>query len=90
VAGPYHRNNQAILDLMQVWRGSADNARALVARRGIDYVLICPGLSESTMYSSQAKKGFYMQLAGGKVPVWLQPIQLPKDSPYRMWRVVKQ
>ena len=90
VAGPYHRNNQAILDLMQVWRGSADNARALVARRGIDYVLICPGLSESTMYSSQAKKGFYMQLAGGKVPAWLQPIQLQKDSPYRMWRVVKQ
>jgi hypothetical protein len=88
VAGPYHRNEAAILDLMKVWRGSEANARAMVARRGIDYVLICPGLSESTMYRSGAPNGFYMQLAKGKVPGWLQPIQLPKNSPYRMWRVV--
>lgn len=89
VAGPYHRNQDAILDLVRVWRGSAENARRMVARRGIDYVLICPGLSESTMYSSGAPKGFYVQLAKGEVPVWLQPIPLPKDSPYRMWRVVR-
>jgi hypothetical protein len=87
VAGPYHRNEAAILDLVRVWRGSAENARQMVARRGIDYVLICPGLSESTMYSSGAPKGFYVQLAKGQVPGWLQPIPLPKDSPYRMWRV---
>jgi hypothetical protein len=90
VAGPYHRNEAAILDLVRVWRGSAENAREMVARRGIDYVLICPGLSESTMYSSGAPKGFYVQLAKGDVPAWLQPIPLPKDSPYRMWRVVGQ
>lgn len=90
LAGPYHRNQAAILDLVHVWRGSERNARETVARRGVDYVLICPGLSESTMYSSEAPKGFYMQLVQGKVPTWLQPIQLPKDSPYRMWRVVKR
>ncbi len=81
VAGPYHRNEAAILDLVRVWRGSAENARQMVARRGIDYVLICPGLSESTMYSSGAPKGFYTQLAKGEVPAWLQPIPLPKGSP---------
>lgn len=89
VAGPYHRNQQAILDVMKTWRGSEENARRTVFGRGIDYVLICPGLSESTVYSSAAPNGFYMQLAKGKVPNWLQPIELPKDSPYRMWRVVK-
>jgi hypothetical protein len=90
VAGPYHRNGEAIVELMKVWRGTADNARQVVARRGIDYVLICPGLSESTMYSAAAPKGFYMQLAKGTVPAWLEPVALPKNSPYKMWRVVKR
>jgi hypothetical protein len=65
------------------------NAREIIARRGIDYVLICPGLSETTIYSAEAPNGFYKQLIAGKVPAWLQPVQLPKDWPYKMWRVVK-
>ncbi|HEY6917255.1 MAG TPA: AcrB/AcrD/AcrF family protein, partial [Allosphingosinicella sp.] len=89
VAGPYHRNVQAILDVQHAFRGSADAAHAIVARRGIDYVLICPNLSESTIYRTQAPKGFYVQLANGQVPAWLTPVALPADSPYRMWRVVK-
>jgi hypothetical protein len=48
-----------------------------------------PGLSETTIYSSEAPNGFYKQLIAGKVPAWLQPVQLPKDWPYKMWRVVK-
>jgi hypothetical protein len=89
VAGPYHRNGRDILDVMRAFRGSEQAARATVERRRIDYVLICPGLSESTVYSSQAKHGFYMQLAKGKVPAWLEPVPLPAKSPYRMWRVVR-
>jgi hypothetical protein len=89
VAGPYHRNGRDIIDVMRAFRGSAENARATVERRGIDYVLICPGLSESTIYSSQAKQGFYMQLVRGRIPAWLQPVPLPAKSPYRMWRVVR-
>lgn len=87
VAGPYHRNQAAIIELMKTWRGSAENARRTVARRGIDYVLICPSLSESTIYSAEAPNGFYAQLAKGEVPAWLDPIALPADSPYKMWRV---
>jgi hypothetical protein len=89
VAGPYHRNGRDIIDVMRAFRGSANNARATIERRRIDYVLICPGLSESTIYSSQAKGGFYTQLAAGKAPAWLEPVPLPAKSPYRMWRVVR-
>jgi hypothetical protein len=89
VAGPYHRNQEDILDVMRGFRGSAENARQIITRRRVDYVLICPGLSETTIYSSEAPNGFYRQLVGGKVPAWLQPVQLPKDWPYMMWRVVK-
>lgn len=88
VAGPYHRNARQIIDVMRAWRGNAANARATVERYRIDYVLICPNLSESTIYASEAPNGFYRQLVQGKVPDWLEPVRLPANSPYRMWRVV--
>ena len=89
IAGPYHRNGQQIIDVMHAWRGTADNALRTVRHYRIDYVLICPNLSESTIYRSEAPHGFYMQLMAGKVPAWMRPVPLPPGSPYRMWRVVR-
>ncbi len=87
IAGPYHRNPDAILDVMRAFRFDAPAAKAMIDRRGVDYVLICPNMSESTIYRADAPKGFYMQLVEGRVPAWLEPVGLPKDSPFRMWRV---
>jgi hypothetical protein len=89
IAGPYHRNGQDIIDVMQAFRGTADTAHAVVEKHHVDYVLICPGMSESTIYASEAPGGFYVQLARGKVPAWLKPVALPKVSPFKMWRVVR-
>jgi hypothetical protein len=36
---------------------------------------------------SEAPKGFYGQLVRGQVPKWLTPVDLPKDSAFKMWRV---
>ena len=88
VAGPYHRNGADILDVMKSFRGTPDEAHRVIAKRGIDYVLICPGMAESTVYAAYAKNGFYMQLVRNKLPAWLTPVPLPKDSPYRMFRVI--
>jgi hypothetical protein len=88
VAGPYHRNGGDIAEVMKAFREDADYTKAVIDRRHIDYVLICPGLSESTIYAAEAPDGFYMQLMRGEVPKWLAPVSLPKDSPFRMWRVL--
>jgi hypothetical protein len=88
LAGPYHRNAHQILDVMHAWRGTPENAHATIRRYRVGYVLICPNMSESTIYRSEAPQGFYSQLARGKVPTWLQPVRMPTDSPYRMWRVI--
>ena len=88
IIGPYHRNGTQIVDVMRAWRGTPENAHRTVARYRIDYILICPNLSESTIYRSEAPRGFYARLARGQVPDWLQPVPLPEGSPYRMWRVV--
>lgn len=88
VAGPYHRNGQQIADVMNFWRGSADQAHRLAAKYHANYVLSCPDSSTTTIFSSEAPNGFYVQLEQGKIPVWLAPVELPKDSPYKMWKVV--
>jgi hypothetical protein len=88
VTGPYHRNARQIVDVMLAFRGSADNARATAARYHADYVLVCPNMAETTIYSSEAPKGFYVQLMRNRVPAWLTPVTLPRGAPYRMWRVV--
>lgn len=87
IAGPYHRNEEDILAVMRAFRGTADQALQTIEGRKVDYVLICPGLSETTVYRADAPKGFYMQLIKGQVPGWLEPVTLPAGSPYRMWRV---
>jgi hypothetical protein len=88
ITGPYHRNGQQIADVMNFWRGSAEQAHQLTAKYRANYVLSCPYSSTTTIFLSEAPKGFYAQLQGGQVPAWLTPVELPKDSPYRMWKVV--
>ncbi len=88
IAGPYHRNGQQIADVMNAFRGSADNAHMLVRKYHSSYLLTCPNSSTTTIFMSEAPKGFYAQLQRGEIPNWLTPVGLPKDSPFRMWRVV--
>jgi hypothetical protein len=89
ITGPYHRNAAQILDVMHAWRGDEANALRTVQHYHVDYLLVCPNLSESTIYRSEAPNGFYAQLMRGKVPAWMAPVQLPANSPYRMWRVIR-
>lgn len=87
IAGPYHRNGEAILDLQHAWRGTPDTAHAVARKYGATLLLLCPYLSESTIYKVGNPKGFYAQLEAGKVPDWLEPMPLPKDSPFKLWRI---
>jgi hypothetical protein len=88
ITGPYHRNFQQIVDVMNAWRGSPDQAHRLISKYHSTYLLTCPNSSTTTIFAAEAPKGFYVQLARGQVPNWLTPVQLPIDSPFRMWKVV--
>ena len=89
IIGPYHRNGEQIADVMKTFRGSADEARATIAKYRSDYLLICPNGSTTTHFVAAAPNGFYQQLMRGQVPAWLTPIALPKDSPFLMWKVAR-
>jgi hypothetical protein len=89
IAGPYHRNGDAILDVQHSFRSENPLvAHDVMERHGATLLLLCPGLSESTIYATQNPNGFYKQLLKGKVPAWLQPVPLPKGSPFLLWRKV--
>lgn len=89
LGGPYHRNGQAIADSMNAFRGTPEQARALIMKHRSDYLLVCPHMNQATIFTARTPKGFYAQLEKGATFPWLQPIDLGPDSPLKMWRVVR-
>ena len=87
VTGPYHRNGEQIADVMNAFRGSERQAHQIIAKYRSDYVLVCPNMSTATIFMAETPKGFYAQIMKGRVPNWLEPVKLPENSPFRMWRV---
>jgi hypothetical protein len=87
VAGPYHRNGQAILDVHHAFTGPARGFRPIAARHKAAYLLICPNMAETTVYRARSPNGFYGQLSRGQVPNWLEPVELPKNSAFRLWKI---
>ena len=87
IAGPYHRNGQAILDIHHAFDGTPENARATARRHGATLLLVCPNLSESTIYRARSPNGFYARLSRDEQFDWLEPVPLPPASPYRLWRI---
>jgi hypothetical protein len=88
IMGPYHRNAQNILDVYHAF-GAANEAQAhaLMAHYHARYLLLCPGMNETTQYHSLSPNGFYDKLMAGQVPAWLTPIDLPKGSPFKLWSI---
>ncbi|WP_284053734.1 AcrB/AcrD/AcrF family protein [Stakelama marina] len=87
VAGPYHRNGQAILDVHHAFMGTPQQFLAIAKRHHATMLLTCPNMSETTVYRARSPHGFYGQLAHGKVPGFLKPVELPEGSPFKLWRI---
>lgn len=87
IAGPYHRNGDAILDVQHAFSRSPAEARAIMKRHGASLLLVCPNMTESTIYRARSPHGFYGQLAAGTRFDWLQSVPLPRGAPYRLYRI---
>jgi hypothetical protein len=88
VSGPYHRNWRAILDTEHAFRGTPDQAHAIIVSHHAQYLLLCPHMSEGTIYQAEAPAGFYSKLQTGWTPTWLARQPLPANSPYQLWKIV--
>lgn len=87
VAGPYHRNGDAIIDVHHAFSGTADQFHAIAARHHATLLLVCPNMAETTVYRARSPGGFYAQLMTRQIPDWLEPVELPQGSPFMAWRI---
>src|SRR5262249_35664789 len=91
VAGPYHRNPQAIFDTADAMRDQAEGypaARAILEKRQVQLVIRCIDVVVPRLYTPDAFN-FYANLGRAHVLSWLTRIALPTDlSPhYRIYEV---
>ena len=89
IAGPYHRNGKAILDLHHAYDGNAADFLDTARRHGASYFLLCPDFPEGTIYRARSPGGFYARLERGDVPAWLEPVMLRSGAalPYTLYRI---
>ncbi len=86
VAGPYHRGEAAILDTVRTMNGAPDEARAILSRRRIDYLVICPTSAEVRDTLPEAPDGLLARLVRGDSVPWLQPV--PGNSALKIFRIM--
>lgn len=88
VATGHHRGAKAMREVIDAFIGSPEAAHAMIRRRGLDYVALCPDLNEPATYYHAAPHGFAAQLRDGRAPAWLAPVAMPKGVDFKVWRVV--
>ncbi len=89
IAGPYHRNGKAILDIHHAFDGSPENFRQIAAAHGATYFLVCPNFPEGTIYQRRAPRGFYARILRGEAMPFLTPVKLtfPGELPYTLYKI---
>lgn len=82
VAGPYHRNDEGILDLHHFFASSDDElSRGLATDRGGRFVLVCDLDTRTDLYAaSGSAPSLHTRLMAGDPPEWLRPVVGSEDD----------
>jgi hypothetical protein len=86
VAAPYHRNQQGVRDAFEFFNRPIGEARAILQRRGIDLVVVCPGMPELMGLPDTADDSFGRLYGAKPLPGWLTPVPLA-GTPLQVFRV---
>jgi len=87
VASSHHRNQWAMKDELLTFTGTEAMAHAILLKHRIDYIVVCPDLTEMAVYAATAPHGFWSQLHAGRVPAWLEPVRPPGDTGFAIWKL---
>jgi len=93
VSSPYHRNVAGIWDTYRIFDATDETeSRSIVARRGIDLLLLCPSAAERQFFDGKkAGPNLYSHLLDGRAPDWLAPVAIDPNaaSGFRLFRVLR-
>ncbi len=88
VATGHHRADAAMRDVLQAFTASPDEARAIVERRGADYLAICPELAEARNLAEYGgPQSLMARLLADDAPGWLEKIPSQEADAIKVWRV---
>jgi len=79
LAGPYHRAEEPILDTLRAGSGTPAEARAIIDRRKIDYVVVCPTSREARLMAQEQGHGLFVDLMRGRPVAGLEPVIVNKS-----------
>ena len=86
LASSHHRNEPGMRDQIQIFRSNPDISRAMMLKRGIRYIAVCPDEAELGLYAKKDPKGLWAALSNAKVPDWLVSEGVFGDG-IMVWRV---
>ena len=72
LASSHHRNVKGMRDQIDIFRLPPLQAKAIIDRRGIDYIVACPGEGEMANYADKNPAGLWAVLDKGQAPDWLE------------------
>ncbi|HEV2505936.1 MAG TPA: GtrA family protein [Mesorhizobium sp.] len=87
LAGPYHRNIEGNLLVLDAFTGQAATAQAIVRNQHIGLVALCRSDPEAGNLTSAAPDGFLAELIKGQLPAWLEPVPGTSGQPLELYRV---
>ena len=87
LAAPYQHDVTGNLDVFDLFSArDASTARAIVARRHVDLILLCP--AKPGMWLPAFRPNFFDQLSGDQAPGWLRALPMPEKSGVRLYEVI--
>jgi hypothetical protein len=87
VAGPYHRNQARMVDVITAFTGRPAEAESIVRRNGASFVVACLGSTEILAYREARADNLANLLSTNHPPDWLLPVPEFNAGPLRAYRV---
>lgn len=89
LSAPYHRIAAAIIANDRLFAAkSADDAKAILDRESIDYVVTCRGMEDAFVGTPEWAGTLRAGLVAGRVPSFLKPVALSNPATlFKAWRV---
>jgi hypothetical protein len=86
VAAPYHRDQAGVRDTFRFFNDPIEAAHQILEKRGVDLVVICPGMPELHGLPDAAADAFVRRLPESRLPAWLTEVTTPGGA-LRVFRV---
>jgi hypothetical protein len=72
LASSHHRNAKGMRDHIDIFRLPPEQAREIIQRRQINYIIACPGEGELENYAEKNPDGLWGEMSKGQKPIWLE------------------